>query len=171
MGHFVENASWNFDFVWNIVSNTNTLSTMSLITCSLHAHLDDMQRDEDIMNNVFIWFQETRTRFMSNKHKFPNFNLNATYFVHGVLTCIKEHIKIFATKNLFQRQIWACTIRDLCNNAKFIMNIYATYFTHVSMIIEIISIAKIHMLHHFYILILIGDFKINPIQIAKESNN
>jgi hypothetical protein len=72
MKRLLENQSWKLDYVQSSITCSNRLSIVTLNTCSLHAHLDDILQDEDLMSNMILCFQETRTNWPPSKKNFPN---------------------------------------------------------------------------------------------------
>ena len=105
MKHLVENASWNFDLVLNYFEDTDAPTLASLNMCSLHVHLDDIQQDEDIMDNMVILLQETHKKFLFSECMFPYIILNSTYSIRGVLTCIKNRYTYLKQKTFVMQKL------------------------------------------------------------------
>jgi hypothetical protein len=151
--------SWKLDYVRTSIRFSNRLSIVTLNTHSLHTHLNDILQDEDLMNNMILCFQETHTNWPPNEDKFSKFSFNATYSVHGVLSCIERNIDIISTKNFCNNKV-EIVMLELYVQHVCIMNIYVAPFTFVSTIIETISTAKMQMIYSHCILVIVGDLNI-----------
>jgi hypothetical protein len=77
MKWLLENQSWKVDYVQSLITCSDRLPIVNLKTRSLHAHFDGILQDEDLMRNMIICLQETRTSWPPNKKQFPKFNFNA----------------------------------------------------------------------------------------------
>jgi len=101
MKRLLENQSWKLDYVQSSIKCFDRISIVTLNMRSLHAHLDDILQDDDLNSTMIICLQETRTSWLPNKKQFSKFNFNATYYVHGVISCIERNIDIIATKKFY----------------------------------------------------------------------
>ena len=161
MKQLLVHGSWKLDYVHSSITCSNKISIVNLKTRSLYAHIDDILQDEDLMNSMIIYFQETRTDFPPKKNKILKYNFNTTYSVHGVFSCIDKNISIISTKSFSSHKVELVMSEVYAQRHVCITNIYVAPFASLSNVIEAISIAKSQMIYNDCILIVVGDFNID----------
>jgi len=98
-------ASWKLGYIWKSIESTNTLTISGLNTQSLHVHVNDIVRDEDLVDAMILYIQETHLKFQLSNIEFHELNFNISNCLHGVLTCIQGNIEILLAKNIFNNII------------------------------------------------------------------
>jgi hypothetical protein len=140
---------------------TNSLSITTLNAQRFLMHVNDILQDEDLLGNMILCFQETRSDFLPRNNEFGKFDFSFTYLVHGVIFCIHKNIETTATKTLCNNKI-ELVMSDLNSHPPiFLMNKYVAPIARVSIINETIATTKMKLEYRNCIFLIIGDFNID----------
>jgi len=153
-------APWREQHPHLPLSCTNDLLIATLSTCSFHVHVDDILQDDDLMSSTILYFQETHLHNVPTNHEFSKFNLNITYVVHGLLSCIQKNIEVISIKTFSNKKIEIILTNIHATCPLSIMIIHVARFAHVPRVIETIAITKTQSTHKKCIYLIVGDFNI-----------
>jgi hypothetical protein len=87
-------AKWHLQYDFQSIQTNSFVSILSLNTCNLHAHMDDILNDYDTMQFDILCLQETYMTLCMQNKQFPNYNCISSYITHGVMILVKKHVTI-----------------------------------------------------------------------------
>ena len=105
MEHLRRNTKWQLDYNYSLLETKAYISIISLNNRSLQIHIDDLLNDYDLMQSDILCLQETHLTNSMLLKILETFNFISNHSKHGLLICIKKHIKIlnhihFEEKNI-----------------------------------------------------------------------
>jgi hypothetical protein len=87
-------AKWQLHYDYQSIQTNSYVSILSLNTCSLNAHMDDILNDYDLMQSDILCLQETHMELCMQNKQFPDYNCISSYITHGVMILVKKHVPI-----------------------------------------------------------------------------
>ena len=157
-------AKWQLYYDYQSIQTNSSVSILSLNTCNLNAHMDDILNDYDIMQSDIMCLQETHMALCMQNKQFPNHNCISSYITHGVMILVKKHVPILDHIHIEEKNVELVLAIFFSHGTEVaILNLYVAPHVAFSNIVNVIS----NTLDHFHMngsIVLVGDFNIDMLQ-------
>jgi exonuclease III len=157
-------AKWHLQYDYQSIQTNSSVSILSLNTCNLHAHMNDILNDYDTMQSDILCLQETYMTLCMQNKQFPNHNCISSYITHGVMILVKKHVTILEHMHFEEKNVEMVLARVIFHESEIaILNLYAALHATLPNILNVVSNALQH-LHLNETIIILGDFNVDMLQ-------
>jgi hypothetical protein len=157
-------AKWHLQYDYQSIQTNSSVSILSLNTCNLHAHMDDILNDHDTMQFDILCPQETYMTLCMQNKQFPNHNCISSYITHGVMILMKKHVTILEHMHFEENNVEMVLAKVIFHESEIaILNLYVSLHATFSNILNVLSNA-LENLHPNETIVIVGGFNIDMLQ-------